>query len=128
MTFAIHDLDSGDHVGVVNVHSIDLLNRSAGVGIHLESIARGKGYATDALRVGCAYVFDHLGLHRFTYGAFATNAASIKLARRCGFVEEGRRRKGKLTRHGWVDRVAFAMLADEWAALKKGAGDATRSS
>ena len=118
MAFTVHKIGSGEHVGAVDVSNIDLLSRSATVGAYLLPTARGQGFATDAVRLACSYAFDNLALHRLKYGTFATNTASLELARRCGFVEEGRRRKAKWTSRGWVDSVALAMLDEEWAALR----------
>lgn len=116
--FSIHG-SSGDYVGVVRLHSIDLLGRSGYVSIYTVPERRSQGYATSAVRLACSYAFDHLGLHRIGYTAFVTNAASLALAARCGFVEEGRHRGSRrLAGHDWVDEVQLGMLEEDWARLK----------
>lgn len=119
MGFTIHQIGSGDHLGAADVSNIDLLGRSATVGIYILPDQRGKGYATDAVRLACSYALDHLGLHRLAFKAFSSNKSSLALARRCGFVEEARLRKAKWTVDGWVDQIEFGMLDEEWAQIKR---------
>ena len=53
-------------------------------------------------------------------GAFADNAASLRVMARLGMRIESRTLRGSLHRDlGWVDGVEAAVLAEEWRAGRK---------
>ncbi len=59
------------------------------VGYTLAENAQGLGYMTEALQVGCRYMFDQQGLHRVMANYMPRNERSAKLLRRLGFRVEG---------------------------------------
>lgn len=75
---------------------------------------RGKGYGTQALRMLLRFAFAELNLFRVSAAIPEYNEAAIALFRKCGFVQEVRRRKS-LEREGrrW-DLLIFGLLNDEW--------------
>jgi [ribosomal protein S5]-alanine N-acetyltransferase len=50
---------------------------------------RGRGLASRAVRLVCAYAFAHLGVERIELYVETDNLASRGVARKAGFVEEG---------------------------------------
>ncbi|MBN6055577.1 GNAT family N-acetyltransferase [Nonomuraea sp. RK-328] len=73
--------------------------------------ARGKGVATAAVRAVTQWLFDQ-GVHRVELQAGAENVASLRVALKAGFREEGRRRDARETRDGRLtDHVLFGRLA-----------------
>jgi RimJ/RimL family protein N-acetyltransferase len=85
----------------------------AEVGFLVAPWARGRGYATGAVRSLCAWGFDALGLSRILWRAHVGNEASRRVAIKAGFAMEGVQRAG-CVRHGerhdaWVG----AMLATD---------------
>ena len=58
---------------------------------------RGRGYATDALRLLLAFAWHDLNLHRVTARAFANNERATGTYRRACFREEGRMREDAAT-------------------------------
>jgi RimJ/RimL family protein N-acetyltransferase len=92
----------------------------AAVGWLLDPAYVGHGYATEATTEVLRICFEELGLRRVVAGAFADNAASLRVMARLGMRIEGRSLRGSLHRDlGWVDGVEAAVLAEEWRARRK---------
>jgi RimJ/RimL family protein N-acetyltransferase len=73
--------------------------------------AVGHGYATESVRLLADYAFTGLGAQRVELGIDAKNARSVALARRCGFVLEGRLRHTGIEDDGTlVDNLIFALV------------------
>ncbi|MBI3956984.1 MAG: GNAT family N-acetyltransferase [Candidatus Kerfeldbacteria bacterium] len=102
-------------IGVISLHRIDWINRHAASGTIIgEADSWGKGYGTEAKTLLLGYAFRTLGLHRVSSSVFATNERSLRCQLKCGYVEEGRRRKAYFINGEWVDEVLLGVLADEW--------------
>ncbi|GAA5953558.1 hypothetical protein JCM10213_009323 [Rhodosporidiobolus nylandii] len=67
--------------------------------------AQGKGYGSEALQWLLETAFLRFGYHRVECGAFAWNAGAIKLYKKLGFVEEGRKRERLFQEGTWQDEV-----------------------
>ena len=92
----------------------------AAVGWLLDPAYVGHGYATEATAEVLRICFEELGLRRVVAGAFADNAASLRVMARLGMRIEGRSLRGSLHRDlGWVDGVEAAVLAEEWRSRRK---------
>ena len=65
--------------------------RACEVGYWLAPWGRGRGAATRAVELLCAWGFETLGLERIELHAHTENAASRAVARRAGFAEAGRK-------------------------------------
>jgi RimJ/RimL family protein N-acetyltransferase len=100
----------------------DAKDSEAEIGWGLDPAHQGQGYATEAAGELLRLCFEVLGVRRVTAGAFADNAASLRVMERLGMREETRGVRTTLHRTaGWVDSTMHALLADEWRA---GAGRA----
>jgi RimJ/RimL family protein N-acetyltransferase len=75
---------------------------------------RGKGYATQAMRLLLRFAFAELNLFRVSAIVAEYNEAALALLKKFGFVQEVCRRKS-LERDGrrW-DLYVFGLLRDEW--------------
>jgi RimJ/RimL family protein N-acetyltransferase len=117
--FSIVETADGDALaGEAVLWGIDKHNRSAHIGISLRPAFRGRGLATDAVRVLCEYGFVVLGLHRLGLETLGDNAAMLRTAERVGFVREGVLRRAAWVSGEFLDEVVFGMLAEEWNPLK----------
>ena len=65
--------------------------------------------------------FTRLRLHRLEANIQPGNAASIALAARCGFEREGFSPRYLKIGGRWRDHERWAILSDEWAALRRAA-------
>jgi RimJ/RimL family protein N-acetyltransferase len=82
----------------------------ADVGYLIAAPARGRGYATAALRALCAWAFETLGLARIEWRAYVGNDASRRTAERAGFTIEGVCRSGQAHRGERRDAWLGAIL------------------
>jgi RimJ/RimL family protein N-acetyltransferase len=80
---------SGNLIGTISAY-IDKQNRIADVGILIGHGFQGKGYGFDAWSMFCENMFE-IGMRRIEGGCMAANAPMIRLFRKYGMQEEGRR-------------------------------------
>ncbi|KAH8676108.1 acyl-CoA N-acyltransferase [Xylariales sp. PMI_506] len=94
-----------------------LLHRTATMGILLAEGHRGKGYGGEMTHWTLDWAFRRGNLHRVELDCYSYNPNSLKLWRKLGFVEEGRRREAIYYDHGWHDVISFGILDHEWETL-----------
>ena len=70
------------------------------------------GYMTAAVRAVIPFAFATLRLHRLEAACIPTNAASIRLLERTGFVREGYAREYLCINGIWQDHLLFARLQE----------------
>lgn len=116
----VGELDDGRLAGFFNLNEIVMGSfccAYAGWRVNLE-LAR-QGYATEAvsglLDLAFAPPPRGIGLHRVQANIIPTNAASIALARKCGFRREGLAVRYLEVGGRWQDHLMLAKLADEHA-------------
>ena len=85
--FAIVD-DDGEFLGIALAPTVDRKTLTAELGYVVAPAARGRGVATQALRQLTEWAFG-LGMARLELLISVENAASQKVAERCGYVREG---------------------------------------
>jgi RimJ/RimL family protein N-acetyltransferase len=94
-----------------------LVNERSSI-VRLERLAvaapfRGLGVGAVASRLLQRELLVERGFHRLELEVYAFNEGALSLARRVGYVEEGRRRRA-YRRHGrWNDAVLYGMLRDD---------------
>jgi [ribosomal protein S5]-alanine N-acetyltransferase len=97
-------------VGVINLNNIvrgSFLNAS--LGYYAGQPYAGQGYMTRGLDAAVRYAFDELGLHRLEANIQPTNAPSINLVKRCGFVNEGFSPRFLFIDGAWRDHERWAI-------------------
>ena len=80
--------------------------------------AGGHGYATEACAVVLSLAFEQLGLHRVVARIDARNDSSARLAARLGMRLEAHLVRNELFKGEWADELDYAMLAEEWPAVR----------
>jgi [ribosomal protein S5]-alanine N-acetyltransferase len=73
----------------------------------------GRGLMTSAVRALIPCAFGALGLHRLEAACIPTNAASIALLEKTGFVREGYAREYLCINGTWQDHLLYARLKDD---------------
>ncbi len=74
-------------IGSFYLRDIDPVKRTAELGIFIgEQDALGKGYGTEAVRLGVLYGFQSLGLERIILRVYADNEKAIRNYEKNGFV------------------------------------------
>jgi RimJ/RimL family protein N-acetyltransferase len=114
--FAI--VQNGDEslVGSISLMRFAWPHARAEVGYWLSGEARGRGHATRAVRLLCAWGFATLGLERIDLLAATGNLPSQEVAKRAGFTREAVLRSYMEGTYGRQDMVAFGLLEGELAA------------
>ncbi|WP_231619218.1 GNAT family N-acetyltransferase [Nonomuraea sp. SBT364] len=102
--------ENGRYLGSAGVSAPDGWG-TVRIGYLVAPWARGKGVASAVARALADWLLDH-GASRVELEAEVENLASLRVAYRAGFVEEGRRRGAKALRDGRrTDQVTFARIA-----------------
>jgi RimJ/RimL family protein N-acetyltransferase len=86
--FAIED-ESGGFLGLALAPDIYREGREVELGYIVHPAARGRGVATEALRLLTRWAFEELGALRAYLFIDTGNGASLKVAERAGYVQEG---------------------------------------
>jgi RimJ/RimL family protein N-acetyltransferase len=113
VAFAITDARSGELVGCCGVDDWTH-NDVARFGYWIAADARGRGYATRAVILVTRWLFE-LGAARVCLTIVAGNEASVAVARRAGFVQEGTMRAHSVWQGERCDVMWFAALPLEWS-------------
>ena len=112
--FVIIIQDTGELIGDIGVHFSAENNFQVELGITLNEVFQGNGYATEALREIISYLFNHLGKRRITASIDPRNLRSVHLFERLGFRREAHFRESLLINGEWVDDLVYAILRNEW--------------
>lgn len=113
-TFVVVDPADGGLLGACGLGGIDRTHGRGEIGYWTSAAARRRGVATASVRLVCAWAFDHVGLARVDWRAFAGNAGSLRVAEQCGFILEGTLRSSLCHRGArrdeWIGGVLPAEL------------------
>jgi RimJ/RimL family protein N-acetyltransferase len=109
--FAIVD-DDGDFLGVAVVPRLDRDTRTAELGYVVVREARGRGVATEALRLLTEWAFGS-GMLRIELLISVDNPASKRVAQRCGYVREGVLRSLHVKQDVREDTEIWSRLVDD---------------
>lgn len=80
---------------------------------------RGKGYATEALKLFCAYLFELKPIGRLQICTVKENIAARRIAEKCGFIYEGTMRGAYFARGTYHDLDFLSLLRNECPHLSK---------
>lgn len=79
-----------------------------------DSSLRGKGYASEAVRLVIEYSFSELNLHRLQLYVVDYNETAIKLYEKFGFKREGVFREFGFRDGRHYDQFLYGLLRSEW--------------
>jgi RimJ/RimL family protein N-acetyltransferase len=118
LSLLVHARSDGALLGDVILMWHSREHRGAEIGYVFDPAHAGHGYATEAARELLRLGFDELGLHRIFARLDSCNVASAAVARRLGMRQEAHFVSNELWHGEWTDEDRFAMLEDEWRALR----------
>jgi RimJ/RimL family protein N-acetyltransferase len=104
---------SGEVVGAIGLRLHEDYAVHGSIGYWVAAEARGRGVATDALRLVSRWGLRDLGLPRVQLVTDPENEASQRVAEKAGFSREGLLRSYLKVPNGRRDVVMFSLLADE---------------
>ncbi len=114
--FAIETKD-GVHIGNTNLFEVKPEDRKAKLGIMIGDTSYwSKGYGSDALMTLLRFAFEEMNLNRVELDVFDFNERALASYRKCGFVEEGRRRQALFKAGAYHDVVLMGVLREDWRA------------
>ena len=117
--FAVIDRAAGRVEGRQTLMRITPAHRSIEIGnIYWGPGIAGTRVATEAMYLFAAWVFESLGYRRYGWKCDALNTPSRRAAERFGFTWEGCFRRAVIVRGRTRDTAWFAMIDEEWPALK----------
>ena len=108
-----HPANGPQLAGVFVLGWIQAAHRSASVSYWLGEEFTGRGLATSALVLISRFAFETLGLNRLEISASVQNPASIAVARRAGFAEEGACREYEYINGHFEDHLRLSLLAKD---------------
>ncbi|USK99690.1 GNAT family N-acetyltransferase [Bacillus tropicus] len=113
--FAICLKDTDKMIGELSILDIDEENQYAGFRISMASISlTGKGYGTEAIKVGLSFVFEQLKLNRLQLEVFSHNSRGIRAYEKVGFVKEGTLRQSLYYNDTYSDEIIMAILKSDY--------------
>lgn len=102
-------------IGLAKLNHINLINRNADISIVIgEKSCRGKGMASEAVRLLIDYAFNYLNLHRITAGSVEENMSSTYLFKKLGFKEEGLLREDFYVEGKYLNCIKMGLLKSEY--------------
>jgi RimJ/RimL family protein N-acetyltransferase len=110
--FAALDGDDG-FLGLALAPTIDREGDEVELGYIVPREARGRGVATEMLRQLTQWAFDEAGALRIVLVIDVENAASERVAERCGYVREGVMRSIHLKQGARVDAAIWSRLPSD---------------
>ena len=108
----------GKPIGTMGLHHISWQNRVAITGALIgEKEYWGKGYGTEAKILLLNYAFNTLNLRKVCSSVFSCNKRSYAYQVKCGYVEEGRRRRQFYKKGRYWDKILMAVFKKDWLPL-----------
>lgn len=96
---------TGTAIGTIDLYDFEPHHRRAGIGILLDPLYQGNGFATQAMSLLSDYVFSFLKLHQLYVHIPVDNEPSRALFERCEFVVSGIMKEWIITEKGYSDVV-----------------------
>ena len=118
--FGVWEKGSNSYVGEVYLANPNWQVPCIELGYFLIKDKTGHGYATEAAQAAIKFAFEQLNVVRVELQCAADNAASQRVAERCGFTLEGRQRQRQRKKDGSLaDRLWYGLLLSEWQNANK---------
>lgn len=101
-------------VGLLELSSIDHVNRNAHFGIMIADSSKGSRFFLRAVKAFLRRCYTDLELHKIYFRVPVDNEHALKVNRYFGFVEEGIDRDAVFIKERFKDIIVFSMTADEF--------------
>lgn len=103
------------HIGNITLHLIDWRNRNAEIGVLIgDKKSRGKGYATEAIRLVAGHAFNKFNLRKLYTGMIKDNKGSKRAFEKVGFKVEGVLREHFYLGSKYLDCCRMGLLKNEY--------------
>jgi RimJ/RimL family protein N-acetyltransferase len=105
-------------IGEVGLAMLSAVHAHCEIGYVFDPDYAGKGYATEASAVMVELAFSALSAHRVSGRLDARNDASARVLERLGMRREGHLVENEYVKGEWTDEAVYAVLEDEWHAVR----------
>lgn len=113
--FYIIRKEDDEVVGIGRLMRINFINRNAVMGMFIgERSDRNQGIGTEATRLLLDFGFNILNLRNIMIETYSFNEPAMKVCKKCGFKEIGRRRKSIIYGNNEYDEVFMDILNEEF--------------
>ncbi|UYP47168.1 hypothetical protein NEF87_003453 [Candidatus Lokiarchaeum ossiferum] len=106
--------NSHEPIGSIVIENWDQKHQSAEIGYDLSPHFWHQGFMNEALTVMLEYIFLVLNVNRVEATVNPTNIQSIKLLKKCRFVQEGILRQKYYYQGIFHDEIIFSLLKDDF--------------
>jgi ribosomal-protein-alanine N-acetyltransferase len=106
-------------IGLFQVRELEPGFATAEWGFAIGSAFWGTGVFKASADLVLEFAFDTLGVHRLEARAALRNGRGIGALRKAGAVQEGLLRKSFLRNGEYLDQALFAILSEDWRALRE---------
>ncbi|QAA80686.1 N-acetyltransferase [Aequorivita sp. H23M31] len=90
LRLVICNIENNNPIGFIDLYDFDPKNRRVGAGIVIfKKEDRGRGFASEALKITSNYAFTYLNVHQVFAGITEDNVGSISLFENAGFERSG---------------------------------------
>lgn len=113
LRFMIELRQTREAIGTIDLYDFEPHHRRAGIGIMLDPLYQGKGFAAQAMSVLMDYAFCFLKLHQLYVHIPIDNEPSKALFERCGFVVSGTMKEWVITEKGFTDVMIMQKIKKE---------------
>ena len=107
----IADKTSHAPLGCIDAFEFNPYDLTCEIGIVVDAAHRRKGIATESINLIINYLTNIIGIHTIDAKVRRSNAASVALFRKCGFVETGILPEHVRLADGWDDVVILTYIA-----------------
>jgi len=97
-------------IGSIDLYDFNPFHKRAGIGILIDEPFRHKGFALEALNLLIEYSFTTLNLHQLFCNIEHSNAESINLFAKAGFVACGIKKEWLFRNGNWSDELMFQLI------------------
>ncbi len=104
----------GKICGCIGFVSINKIDNNAEIGYWLSEKHQGKGIMTKACKRLLRYGFEKMDFNRIQIRVITSNAKSIAIPKRLGFMHEGIIRQSVLLYGVYHDAITFSLLKEEF--------------
>ncbi|WBW94866.1 GNAT family N-acetyltransferase [Oceanirhabdus sp. W0125-5] len=114
--FYIVDNTDNEAIGIIRLMRVNHINRNAVLGIFIgESTNRNSGIGTEATKLILDFAFNVINLRNVMIETFSFNHRAIKVCKKVGFKEIGRRRNAIIYGDNEFDEVFMDILNTEFS-------------
>lgn len=108
-SWAIHD--NGKAIGSIGIFRKDNIHsRTAEMGYYIAEPYWSNGFATNAVKEACGFVFENTDIIRIFAEPFANNSASCRVLEKSGFVLEGTLQQNAVKNGNIIDMKMYSLL------------------